>query len=68
VVCFSTGKRSAFQLNYLDELREQSPFFQTRFKDYTSFSYADIEEIIGEKILKRPVFKPFVNTTSSYII
>ncbi len=62
------GRMKEYPVNYLDELREQSPFFQTKFKDYSSFSYADINEILDEGVLKRTVFKPFVNTTSSYIL
>lgn len=62
------GRMKEYPVNYLDELREQSPFFQTKFKDYSTFSYADIKEILDETILKRTIFKPFVNTTSSYII
>jgi enediyne biosynthesis protein E4 len=62
------GRMKEYPVNYLDELREQSTFYQTKFKDYTSFSYADIKEILDEGILKRMIFKPFVNTTSSYII
>jgi hypothetical protein len=62
------GRMKEYPVNYLDELREQSPFFQTKFKDYSSFSNADINEILDEGVLKRTIFKPFVNTTSSYIL
>ena len=57
-----------YPVNYLDELKEQSSFFQTKFKDYTSFSYSGIHDMFDEGILKRLKFKPSVNTTSSYIL
>jgi hypothetical protein len=57
-----------FPVNYLDELTWQSNYFNTKFKDYKSFSYATIDDIIDETMTKRVLLKLSVNTTSSYII
>jgi len=62
------GKMKEFPVNYLDELREQSSFFQMKFDDYASFSYTSIDAMLGENLLKRSEFKLHVNTTSSYIL
>jgi hypothetical protein len=62
------GKMKEYPVNYLDELKEQSSYFQLKFKDYTSFSYTGIDEILDEKVKKRVKFRLSVNTTSSYII
>jgi hypothetical protein len=62
------GKMKEYPLNYLDELQSQSRFFQIKFKNYTSFSFAGIDEILDEKTLARLKFKLDVNTTSSYIL
>jgi hypothetical protein len=57
-----------YPINFLDELYGQSVYFQNKFKDYKSFSYATIDDILDENILKRLEFKLNVNTTSSYIL
>jgi hypothetical protein len=57
-----------YPINYRDELSAQSSFFKTMFEDYTSFSYATIDDILDEDILKRLEFKLHTNTTSSYIL
>jgi hypothetical protein len=57
-----------YPINYFDELMGQTNFFQKMFRDYTSFSYAGIKDMLDENILKRLEFKLYVNTTSSYII
>jgi enediyne biosynthesis protein E4 len=57
-----------YPINYLDELWAQSVFFQRKFKDYATFSYASIDTILDKNILKRLEFKLHVNTTSSYIL
>jgi hypothetical protein len=62
------GKMTEYPINYLDELWAQSTFLQKKFKDYTSFSYASIDDMLDESILKRLEFKLHVNTTSSYIL
>jgi hypothetical protein len=62
------GKMQEFPVNYLDELVSQSGFFQKKFKDYASFSYATIDDILDENMLKKLQFKLYVNTTSSYIL
>jgi len=61
-------KMTEYPINYLDELMGQSTFFQKLFNDYTSFSYAGINDMLDEEILKRLEFKLHVNTISSYII
>jgi hypothetical protein len=62
------GKMKEYPINYLDELWAQSTFFQKKFNDYASFSYASIDDMLDENILKRLEFKLHVNTTSSYIL
>jgi hypothetical protein len=62
------GKMQEYPVNYLDELRSQSSYFHDKFKDYTSFSYATINEILDKNLLKIMLFKLYVNTTSSYIL
>ena len=64
----TTGKMKEYPINYLDELWSQSAFFQRRFKDYTTFSYATMDRILDENVIKKLAFKLDVNTTSSYII
>ncbi|MDO9341843.1 MAG: VCBS repeat-containing protein, partial [Bacteroidales bacterium] len=62
------GKMKEYPINYLDELWAQSSFFQKKFKDYASFSFTSIDDILDENILKRLEFKLHANTTSSYIL
>jgi enediyne biosynthesis protein E4 len=62
------NKMVEYPVNYLDELQEQSSFFQMLFSDYSTFSYTGFKEMINEKLLKRAEFNLYVNNTSSYII
>jgi enediyne biosynthesis protein E4 len=62
------GVMNEYPVNYLDELMAQSVYFQKVFKDYTSFSYMNISQILDETVLKRLDFKLHVNTTSSYFL
>ncbi len=62
------GKYQEYPLNYLDELREQSGFFQTKFDDFASFSYRRFDEMLDENMSKQVEFRLHVNTTSSYIL
>jgi hypothetical protein len=62
------GILKEYPVSYLDELWSQSNYFQNKYNDYASFSYASISDILDEKILKRLEFKLQVNTTSSYIL
>jgi hypothetical protein len=62
------GKMKEYPINYLDELWSQSSFFKRKFKDHASFSYASIDDMLDENILKKVEFKLDVNTTSSYIL
>jgi hypothetical protein len=57
-----------YPVNYLDELWAQSTFFQKKYNDYTTFSLANIDDMMDENLLKRLEFKLQVNTTSSYVI
>jgi hypothetical protein len=62
------GKMKEYPINYLDELWGQSVFFQKKFQDYKSFSFATFDDILDKTILDRLAFKLNVNTTSSYIL
>jgi|WetSurMetagenome_2_1015567.scaffolds.fasta_scaffold01528_3 enediyne biosynthesis protein E4 len=62
------GKMTEYPLDYLDELGSQSVFFELKYKDFLSFSFASINDMFDENILKRLLFKLDVNTTSSYIL
>lgn len=57
-----------YPINYLDELMGQSSFFTKMFKDYTSFSYASIENMLDTATLNRVDQTFYTNTTSSYIL
>ena len=57
-----------YPINYFDELCGQSTFFLKKFKDYTSFSYASIEDILDTAMLNRVDYTFYVNTTSSYVL
>lgn len=62
------GKMREYPVNYLDELREQSAFFQMKFENYTSFSHATIDDMFDNKTMKRAETILHANTVSSYII
>ena len=62
------GKMTEYPVNYLDELWSQSALLETKYKDYTSFSYLSFKELVDENILKKLEFSLYVNTTSSYIL
>lgn len=62
------GKMREYPVNYLDELREQSTFFQMKFENYTSFSHANVDDIFDNKTMKRAEMILHANTVSSYII
>ena len=57
-----------YPINYLDELVEQCSFFRYKFQNYTSFSYASIEEVLDTIIMSRIEYTFHINTTSSYIL
>ena len=57
-----------YPINYLDELGGQSSFFTKRFKNYTSFSYVSIEDMLDSTMMNRIDYTFHVNTTSSYIL
>jgi hypothetical protein len=62
------SRMKEYPVNYLDELVGQSSFFQKKFKNYASFSYAALDDILDKDILKRLNFKLQINTLSSYVI
>ena len=62
------GEMKEYPVNYLDELWSQSTFFQRMFRDYKTFSTADINDIFNEEIRKRIELKLYINTTSSYVL
>jgi hypothetical protein len=62
------GKMQEYPVNYLDELREQSSFFQAKFKDYKTFSNTSFSEILDERVKKIVEFRLKINTTSSGIL
>jgi len=64
----NNGKMTEYPVNYLDELLGQSSFFQSRFKDYTSFSRSTINDILDENQKKRIQLKLYANTLSSCIL
>ncbi len=57
-----------YPVNYLDELSAQSVFFQKKFNDYTTFSYATIDDMLDSAIRKRILYKFHVNNTASQIL
>lgn len=62
------GKMTEYPVNYLDELYSQTTFFQKKYPDFISFSYAGIKDMFDTEVLKKLDFKLHVNTTSSYVI
>jgi hypothetical protein len=61
------GKMTEFPMEYLDEL-SQSKSLGNKFNNYTSFSYATLNDILDKKDLLNLEFTLDVNTTSSYIL
>lgn len=57
-----------YPVNYLDELNGQSHFFTRKFRDYKSFSFAPLEEVLDSAAMERVVYTFMTNTTSSYIL
>lgn len=57
-----------YPINYMDELLGQSSYFAGKYKNYTEFSYATIEEMLDSTMLKRIDYTFHVNTASSYIL
>jgi enediyne biosynthesis protein E4 len=62
------GSMTEYPVNYLDELREQSSFFDMKFSDFASFSHTSLDAMLDKKLLKRLEYKLYVNTTSSHIL
>ncbi len=57
-----------YPVNYFDELKTQTLYFDTYFDNFKSFSYATINDIIDTKTLNDIDLKLKVTTTSSYIL
>lgn len=57
-----------YPINYLDELVGQSFNFGEQFKDYTSFSYATLDNILDTALLNRVDQVLHVNTTSHHVL
>ena len=57
-----------YPINYLDELIGQSQFFMNKFRNYTSFSYASIGEILDTAMRNRINAIFHTNTASSYVV
>ena len=55
-----------YPINYLDELVEQSSYFKYKFSDYTSFSYAPIEEVLDSIITSRMEYSFYINMLYLY--
>jgi len=64
----SNGILTEYPVNYLDEMRAQSPLFINRFPDYKGFSKASIAEILPDSLMKFLELKLTFNTASSYVI
>ncbi|MDX2444313.1 MAG: FG-GAP-like repeat-containing protein, partial [Bacteroidales bacterium] len=62
------GVMTEYPINYLDELAGQSNYFKRKYKDYTSFSYGDIHDMLDSVLLERIEYTFTTNTTSSYIL
>ncbi len=62
------GQMKEYPVNYLDELAAQSQIFLKKYKDYASFSMADISDIFDSDIMDRIEYTFIVNTTSSYVL
>ncbi len=57
-----------YPINYLDELVGQSNSIAEQFHDYTSFSYATVEDILDTAILSRIDHTFHTNTTAHHIL
>jgi hypothetical protein len=57
-----------YPINYLDELIGQSNSIAEKFHDYTSFSYATVEDILDSAILSRMDHTFYANTAAHHII
>jgi len=57
-----------YPIHYFDDLMNQSPYFLKNLDDYTSFSYAAIDEILDASLMERVDYTLHANTSSSYIL
>jgi hypothetical protein len=62
------GEMKEFPVHYFDELMTQSPYFLKNLENYTSFSYATIDDILGPGLMERVDYTLHTNTSSSYIL
>ncbi|MEN8202167.1 MAG: VCBS repeat-containing protein [Bacteroidota bacterium] len=57
-----------FPINYMDELIGQSQFFMEKYKTYTSFSYATMDDLFDSEIRDRIDYTCYTHTGSSQIL
>ena len=57
-----------YPINYFDDLMTQSPYFAINVDNYTSFSYATINDLLDSTVLSRVDYTLRTTTTASYIL
>jgi len=57
-----------YPVNYFDELVGQAPFFASKYKDYTSFSTATMDDILDDEMRSRIDHIFHIVTTSSHLL
>ncbi len=62
------GEMKEYPINYFDDLMTQSPYFAINVDDYTSFSYATIDDLLDSTVMARVDYTLWANTTASYIL
>ena len=62
------GYMTEYPINYMDELVGQSNFFLRKFKGYTPFSYASIDQILDSATMNRVDHRFYTHTSSSFIL
>jgi hypothetical protein len=62
------GKMTEFPVNYMDELSSQSSYYRQLFEDYTSFSFANADQILAPLPEDEKENFFMVNTTSSFLL
>jgi len=62
------GVMREYPVHYMDELNSQFAYLDVKYKDYTSFSFATIRDILDEETMQRVDYTVQVNTTSSFIL
>jgi hypothetical protein len=62
------GIMTEYPVNYYDELATQIPLIGKKIKNYKSFSFATIDDILDDTMKERIIFEFTMNTTTSYIL